>query len=204
MSLWFAAALLLRWRFQYSLRSLLLLVTVCAVACSWLAVTVQNGERQKRAAEAIRGAGGWVQDEPMWLEEFLPEDSVVEVTRVRLHEAQDIDAMLMHLQGLTQLQWLWLDNPKVTDAGLVHLRALCQLRHLDLANTQVTDAGLVHLEGLRQLEWLWLVNTKVSDAGLVHLRGLSRLRWLDLCNTRVTPEGAKRLQETLPDCTIVR
>ena len=55
MLLWFAAALLLRWRFQYSLRSLLLLVTVCAVACSWLAVTVQNGER--RSGRQRRSAG---------------------------------------------------------------------------------------------------------------------------------------------------
>ncbi len=35
--LWWAAALAFRWRFQY-IRSLLLLMLVCAIPCSWLAV----------------------------------------------------------------------------------------------------------------------------------------------------------------------
>ncbi len=49
MLLWFAAALLFRWRFQYGLRSLMLLVVAVAIPCSWVAV-----EMQKRAA----GEGG--------------------------------------------------------------------------------------------------------------------------------------------------
>ena len=40
----------------------------------------------------------------------------------------------------------------MTDAGLVHLKGLTQLQWLDLAETKVTDAGLVHLKGLTQLQ----------------------------------------------------
>ena len=52
----------LRW-YQYSLRSLLLFVTACAVACSWLAVTIQGQRRQHEAAEAIEKAGGTVKSD---------------------------------------------------------------------------------------------------------------------------------------------
>ena len=85
----------------------------------------------------------------------------------------------MHLQGLSQLQELWLDN------------------------TKVTDAGLVHLQGLSQLQVLWLDDTKVTDAGLVHLQGLSQLQMLGLRNTKVTDQGVKKLQQALPNCKIV-
>ena len=35
--LWFAASLLFRWPFQFSLRSLLVLTEAVAIPCSWLA-----------------------------------------------------------------------------------------------------------------------------------------------------------------------
>ena len=60
MLLWFTAALLFRWRFQYGLRSLLLLVVIVAVPCSWLATEMQQARKQKEAVEAILKLGGWV------------------------------------------------------------------------------------------------------------------------------------------------
>ena len=50
----------LRW-FQYRLRSLFILTTLVAIACSWLAVTMQNQRKQKAAAEAIEKIGGNVE-----------------------------------------------------------------------------------------------------------------------------------------------
>ena len=40
--LWFGVSLVLRRRFQFSLRSLMLFVVVVAVACSWFAVKMQQ------------------------------------------------------------------------------------------------------------------------------------------------------------------
>ena len=45
--LWFLASLLLRRRFQFSIRSLLLLVTVVAVVCSWFTVKMQQARWQR-------------------------------------------------------------------------------------------------------------------------------------------------------------
>jgi len=63
---------------------------------------------------------------------------------------------------------------------------------------------LKHLKGMSQLETLNLRGTQVSDDGLVHLRGLTTLKSLNLTNTGVTDEGAKKLQQALPNCSIVR
>ncbi len=54
---WFLAALLFRCRFQYSLRSLMLLTVVVAVACSWMATHMQRARRQAEAVAAIRCRG---------------------------------------------------------------------------------------------------------------------------------------------------
>lgn len=214
-----------RW-FQYSLRSLLLFVTACAIACSWLAVTMQNQRKQRVAAEAIERAGGWARFEPTWLGNFLRDDSLVDVTAVGLSGKATTDGVLVHLQGLSQLQelwlddtkvtdaglvnleglsqvqWLLLDNTQITDAGLVHLQRLSQLRGLVLRGTQITDAGLVHLQRLSQLRGVVLRNTQITDVGLAHLQGLRQLQGLDLRNTKVTDEGIRRLQEALPQCDI--
>jgi heme/copper-type cytochrome/quinol oxidase subunit 2 len=47
----------LRW-YQYSLRSLLVLVTLCSLPCSWLGIKVQQAKRQQGAVRAIEELGG--------------------------------------------------------------------------------------------------------------------------------------------------
>ena len=61
MLLWFLVALVFRRRFQFSLRSLLLLVVVVAIPCSWLSVELKAARGAARAAvEAIERLGGQV------------------------------------------------------------------------------------------------------------------------------------------------
>ena len=53
--LWFLVAILFRRRFQFSLLSLMLLVVVVAIPCSWLSVEMKAARQQCSAAvEAIR------------------------------------------------------------------------------------------------------------------------------------------------------
>ena len=42
-----------RW-FQYSLRTLMLIVLLCAIACSWFASKMQEVRKQREADEAFR------------------------------------------------------------------------------------------------------------------------------------------------------
>jgi hypothetical protein len=109
-------------------------------------------------------------------------------------------AQLGHLSGLSKLN---LYTTRVTDAGLDHLQALKSLTWLNLDNTPVSDAGLAKLEPLVQLEFLHLGRTQITDAGLKSVMKLTKLTKIHVTHTKVTAEGVKRLQQALPQCTVL-
>jgi Leucine-rich repeat (LRR) protein len=211
--LWFSASLLFRRRFQFNIRSLLLMVVVVALACGWLAVEMKEAKRQREAAAAIeksRGLVGQSGGSPAWLRTLLGDyffesiravvffDRYHPVTDAQLHDLQDT------LAGLNQLQELGFYDTKITDAGLDNLQGLNQLQKLGFYGTQITDAGLVRLKGMNTLKWLDLRKTAITDAGLENLKGLNQLEWLYLQGTKVTDDGVKKLQQALPNCKITR
>ncbi|HVX15349.1 MAG TPA: hypothetical protein VHC22_29435 [Pirellulales bacterium] len=202
---------------HFSLRLVLVAVTV---ACIALGASMMPVERRRRAVQAIQAVGG---ETGVWHEQtasetfpitllrrWLPADYFDEVWDVRLtsnhaslvDETRVTDELLAQMEPLSRLRWLLLDNARITDEGLVHLERLTDLEVLSLSDTQVTDAGLAHLQGLTRLEAIYLRNTQVGDAGLDHLCGLTNLRALDLGDSRVTGEGSARLQKALPNCQI--
>ncbi len=157
MLLWSLPALIFRWRFQFSIRSLLLLPVVVAVLCSWLATEMKQARKQRDVVEWIEKAGGSVvydyQDDrsgdlsgPPWLRTLLGDDLFADVKQVGLGNSAAGDAGLEHLEGLTRLTVLWLDGTKVSDAGLQHVEKLPQLRVLILRGTNVSDAGVEKLQ----------------------------------------------------------
>jgi hypothetical protein len=192
-----------RW-LQYSLRWLLVIVTL---SCVGLGLLVNRAERQRRAVAAIRESGGLVGYDfeepsspvpavrgespgPDWLCRLLGVDYFAAVTKVYL-PARATDATAAHLSGLTSLQGLTLAGTEVTDAGLAHLRGLTSLQYLHLGDTQVV--GLADLRGLTSLHSLYLRGTQVTDAGLAHLSGLTSLQELDLGGTQVRDAGLAHL-----------
>ena len=72
----------------------------------------------------------------------------------------------------------------ITDDGLARIEGLAELQYLYLDGTRITDAGLSRLAGAAQLEELSLIGTKITGVGLKHLKGLTRLRRLELANTQ--------------------
>ena len=224
MPLWFAAGLIFRWRFQFSIRSVLLLTVTVAIPCSWLAAKKQQVKRQKEVAEAIHELGGhveWSRPSPSWPdwcwkllgEEFFEGRHIDEVILRRndgsvlekikglkqlrtllLWNAQLTDVEIEDIKGLSHLQQLNLSTTQLTDTGLEHLNGLHQLTRLALCETRITDGGLGHLKALGELEVLNLQDTRITDAGLEHLRELSRLRVLTLDGTRVTDAGLEALK----------
>ena len=107
MLLWFVAGLLFRWRFQFGIRSLLVLTLAVAIPGSWLAAEVQRVRNRNGAAVLIEKRGGWVQWIPAphaepsvfgWLQKLQGNDSGYTVNAVRLLAGNTID----DLQGLDQ------------------------------------------------------------------------------------------------------
>jgi hypothetical protein len=126
-----------RWA-QFSLLTLLAVVTVLCVV---LSLVVVPAERQRRAVAAIESLGGMVvyaesprcvASEPHhtpFLRRWLPWDYFDEVRLVQFHFTQVTDAGLAHLQGLTGLKELYLDRTEVTGTGVAkHVEALPNCR----------------------------------------------------------------------------
>jgi Leucine-rich repeat (LRR) protein len=186
-----------RW-FQFRLRTLLVLVTLCAIPCSWLGVKMRQARRQRDAVAAIKKLGGvvvWSKPAgPRWLREILGDDFFKDVFYVGAVGSEVTDVGLNYLDGLSRLQELDLSNTRLPDAGLERLTGLSQLQVLCIGGTKITDAGLEHLTGLSQLQVLFVGGTKITDAGLEHLKGLGRLRELGLGGTQVTDAGLEHLR----------
>jgi hypothetical protein len=223
MLLWFVVSMIFRWRFQFSIRSLLVLVVAVAVPCSWPAVEMKAAREQRASVEEVKNMHGdviydWQVDsggnlsghskppEPAWLLNLLGEDFFEAVVELRLWNplgpAPITDTLLERIKGLNELHYLWLENTEITDNGLEYVAGLMQLQSLDLGYTNVTDKGLEKLRGLTELQTLGLRKTQITDTGLQQLAGLSRLRWLDLEGTSVTTAGVKKLKQALPNCEI--
>ncbi len=197
-----------RW-YQYSLRSLLLLMLLASIGMSWFAVRMQKSRRQQDAVEAVEKAGGWVvydcQSEqasdpnavppgPGWLRDRLGEYFFANVVAVYFDTTLVTDDDLQQLKRLPQLRTLYLAGALITDAGVEHLAEITQLEVLNLSATRVTDAGLNHLKALTHLWSLGLDHADVTDAGLQHLRGLTQLQELGLNHTNVTDAGLENLK----------
>jgi hypothetical protein len=214
MAVWLAVAVILRRRYQFSIRSLLVLVVVVASPCSWLAVKMEEARRQNAAVGAIRRADGIVSYDwqgiyslllfpkqkprsPEWLRRLLGDDFWEDVVCVELGEF-GTDALLRQVEDFPRLEELYVKcyraDHKITDKGLEHVQGLVQLRTLILADAEVTDAGLAHFAGLKKLERLSLEFGKITGTGLEYLKGLAQLRMLDLKGNQVTDDGLEHIR----------
>jgi hypothetical protein len=205
-----------RW-YQYSLRSLLVFVVICAVLCGWLGKNIEKKKKERELVEEIAKSGGVVLYDyekitgaqpsgPAWLRRLLGENffNAVESVTFGSKQTKVSEAELMSLEELTELQELRLSDTDVTDAGLIHLQGLTKLQILCLGGTRISDDGLERIGELSQLQTLDLQRTGVSDPGVPHLKRLTKLRYLDLTETNVTFDAEIALQKALPNCEIHR
>jgi hypothetical protein len=141
-----------------------------------------------------------VTDDDLALLQVFPD-----LTYLNMYATKASDAGLVHLQTLTNLEYLIL-NERITDEGLAHLNGLKQLKSLSLGQTKVTGVGFARLAGLSHLSEIDLTNSQANDAGLKEICGHVQLQTLKLGNTRMTDEGAVHLRrlEKLQSLTLHR
>jgi hypothetical protein len=217
MLVWGLVCLVLRRRFQFSFRSLQVLLVVVSIPLGWFAMKMQKARRQREAVERVERSGGWVfygddhsgDAGPLspppgsLLQELLGRDFCYEVRDVSLSTTKTTDDKLPQLGAFPELRSLDLDDNQITDDGLKHLRVHAGLEELCLGGADITDEGLKHLQGLTKLRHLALGGTDITDLGLEHLRGFDTLECLQLYYTNVSPEGVSVLQDQLPNCQIL-
>ena len=188
-----------RW-FQYSLRTLLLVMLLASVGMSWFSVQMRRAEKQQAAVRAISEAGGGAVYDfqvsgtdqyidgatnpwPMWLYEAVGIDLLANIAAVNIAT----DAEMKELASLQHVRSLSAHH--LTDDGLRHVATLGELQELLLQGSQVTDAGAEHLKGLSTLRTIDLGRTKITDAGLRHLEGLRQLQLLSVWGNKITDAG---------------
>ena len=96
---------------RFSLRTLLLFVTACSVACSWLAVKMQQAKRQCEAVSAIEEVGGKVKYDhqpltPTWLRNRFGNDLFDNVVEVTTWE----DDALAHVKHFRPISSRWIST----------------------------------------------------------------------------------------------
>ncbi len=217
------ACVLFRRRFQFTIRSLLVLTFAVAVACSWLAVEMQQARRQRELVEWFHQRLGdrvcllYVLPSnmplapvpparPGWLEGLLGEDFVADVVYASFCCGPAVsggpnnppvplgDAEFMRLRQFTRLRELNLSATGITDADLKHLAGLRRLEDLRLYdNPRITGSGLACLAQMHSLKMLGLSFTSIGDAGLGCLPEIPSLRSLELMRTPITDAGLERL-----------
>ena len=209
MLLWFVVATVFRWRFQFSIRSLLVLVVAVALPCSWLAVEMEKAKQQKEAMDELVRLGCSVSRwqvgakhepllydkpvEPVWLRKLLGDDFFGTVLDLNLAFVPISDAGLERLRGgLPQLRSLNLDDAKITEVGLQHIACFKQLEMLALRGSTVTRLG--PLQDLARLEFLDLRETSVNDTEIEHIEGLGQLEFLALDKTHITDAALQHVK----------
>ena len=180
-----------RRRFQYSLRTLLIVMLLVGSGLGWFSHKLQQARRQRVAVTGITNLSGVVgfDDEPANFAAGPPSSPVPQWLRNLLGD--DFFRTAVSVVAFN-------------DGSLESAKELTELRRLDFVGGPATDAGLAHVRGLTRLHRLNLSDTQITDAGIEHLQGLTQLRELVLRGTRVTDAGVRQLQLALPNCHIER
>lgn len=197
-------SLLFRWRFQFSVRSLLLLTLVVAVLCGWIA---RQAEEQRVAVDGIQSAGGTVMYDyheagprawstagiprgPRWMRDLLEPDYFDRVVYVGLFNTPENGDWIDAFNRLKSVNTLLLSGPHVNDETLDRMNYSISLVELHLSGSSITDDGLRNLEKFPRLRWLMLRNTSITDKGMPHLAAIRGIEELDLYGTEVSDASA--------------
>ena len=210
-----------RW-FQFSLRTLLVVVTLFCVGMSWFAVRMQKARKQRDTVVAIEKSGGWVRYDcdydgagqliqnaappyPAWVCKYLGEDFVATV----IEAAVTNDEGLKCVEDLPRLRSLQIGRGSYGEEeefAFVRRHSI-HLEPTDLFDLHVSAAALKHIEGLTQLRELKIFHVPLTDAYLEQVQHLPNLQKLRLQpNPGMKREGyeerVRKLQQAMPNCKL--
>ena len=184
--------------YQFSIWSMLVLLTLVCVAAAYWRRMVTAYEGQATAAEEITKLSGWITSEPAvpdWLRWLPLADRCNKVVAVNLQERDFPEGSLQSLAQLPDVERLYLARSSVSDNDLEYVGKLTNLRRLSLWRTDITSEGLKQLEGLSDLRLLDIHGNRFLDeTSLECLCHWPRLRLL-IHDLTVTDRGLGLLAE---------
>jgi hypothetical protein len=185
-------------RFQYSLRTLLVALTVVSVV---VGISVQRARRQRDAVDAIRTKRGV-------MVQYDYEDEHSRSKNRSGTAAQPFNARLLGIDmvadvvGVMVMGWRGSDAP-FDDSDMALVSAFSKLKYLRLDGTKVTDHGLGSLVDLRHLKSVYLRGSPVTDAGVKYIAQLPELSALILDCPNAINEAAFAMLAQSPSLTFL-
>ena len=196
-----------RW-FQFSLRALLLLMTVFGI---WFGIRMDRARRQERAVAVLRERGDIFYESqfnhwslksltkktkpwrPKWLRSIVGDDFFDRVYAAYLFRSPS-DEDLKYLRDLPDIETLIISSLQVTGKGIEHLRALPRLKELYLNCDKMTDTDLAHLPPLHGLRYL-NVYCSMSDQAFGSIAALESLETLEIARGPASSAGRRAAHE---------
>jgi hypothetical protein len=156
----------LRW-YQYSLRTLLLVVLIWSVLCAWMFGEFRKAHQRSQVYKHIAldmyttdlGEFPWYS---AWLHGLFGDEECYDPTFLVFNNFGSInDDTLAEVAQLESLEQLWLNGDiSITDTGLNHLKGLTHLRDLSLGHAPVTAKAVERLrQALPECEISWVPPT---------------------------------------------
>ena len=137
----------------------------------------------------------WVQKSDVTDDGLASVGKMKRLTNVSFFKCPKItDKGVEHLAGLTDLEYLFLDNDDgLTTHALSQLRPLTKLTRLEIDAIQVIDNDhLACLADFKSLECLSVDSSRLDDTGAAHLAAVASLSALTISGTLITDAGLDR------------
>ncbi|MGI8978032.1 MAG: leucine-rich repeat domain-containing protein [Pirellulaceae bacterium] len=213
-----------RFALRFSLRSLLIAITLLCIGLSWW---MYRARRQSAAVKGIRDSGGWVYydyqryDAKKSKSDFAADSPIpkmlIDGLGVDFFHNVDVVSMVYAyedggktrrdnpnasanisplLSGFPYLRYLAVKEHQLDDAGFAELAKLKGLEEFFFWDAdQITDKGVTQLRNMPRLRTVHLSGTHLSDLGLATLAGLPCIDTLSLQQNEVSDEGVKALRD---------
>lgn len=188
----------MRRRFQYSLRTILLVTLVSSLLAGFWVWHIKPYLHEARVARYIERLGGSVKltpDGPAWLRGIAGDKPFRRIVQASLGSPKVRE---VEFSDLPRLEWLSLGAPmaKIRLARLPAVKTL-SVEAEGLALNGLPRLRELHLRGkLIQVELRELPNLEIvycygplTDKHLAVFASLPRLKWLELSRTRITNDG---------------
>jgi len=145
-------------RFQFGIRTILILVLIASFPLAWVAYDVQKSRDRDAVEREWNRRGANVN--------FAPDRRIVWLGYRSDAAAGITDDDLKYLEEALDVEYLDLRDTAITDAGLSKLRPLKKLYGVNLAGTEVTNDGLHHFYDMTLIRVLDLTRTNVTADGV--------------------------------------
>ncbi len=205
---------------RFSLRWLMIAVTLVAIWVAWLAASTKQQQTARKELAALGATTYLSGNEPLAspsdtlmaklrakVADHFDENLVLSVTSVqtpyleepslRRGAAYSPREVVDILPRLPRLESAHLTHTEINNSDLKSLRSLKQLKHLDLQMTRIHEGPLDELRGMK-LKTLCLDRTRADDESLESIANMDSLEFINLTRTKVTGEGLRSL-ESLPN-----